>query len=90
MAGEGVATVLDGSILQTIISNAALGHQRQADAAANVAEQTRLDYLEGKRQVGVRESQAMQEMRVSAIAREVLQSRATRDQPQVNVDASKT
>ena len=58
------------------------GAQRQADAAANVAEQTRLGYLESKEKIGVREAQAMQDVRTSAIAREVVQQRSVRDQPQ--------
>lgn len=72
-----------GNVAAEMMATHALnGAQRQADAAANVAEQTRLGYLESKEKIGVREAQAMQDVRTSSIAREVVQSRAVRDQPQ--------
>lgn len=56
--------------------------QRFADGTDNVAEQTRLGFLRGIEQVGTREAQAMQEVRTSAQAREILQARAAAEQPQ--------
>lgn len=67
---------------EMMLTHALNGSQRQADAAANVAEQTRLGYLESKEKIGVREAQAMQDVRTSQIAREVVQQRAVKDQPQ--------
>ncbi|MCA9070075.1 MAG: hypothetical protein KDA84_14180 [Planctomycetaceae bacterium] len=67
---------------EMMLTHALNGSQRQADAAANVAEQTRLGYLESKEKIGVREAQAMQDVRTSQIAREVVQNRAVKDQPQ--------
>jgi len=66
------------SLLHQHASDAA---QRQADGAAFIAEQSRLQYLEGKDQMGTREAVAMQEVRTSAQAREVLQARAASNQP---------
>lgn len=66
---------------EMMLTHALNGAQRQADAAANVAEQTRLGYLESKEKIGVREAQAMQDVRTSAIAREVVQQRAVKEQP---------
>lgn len=68
---------------ELLATHALNGAQRQADGAANVAEQTRLGYLESKEKIGVREAQAMQDVRTSQIAREVVQNRAVRDQPDV-------
>lgn len=67
---------------EMMLTHALNGSQRQADAAANVAEQTRLGYLESKEKIGVREAQAMQDVRTSQIAREVVQNRSVKDQPQ--------
>jgi hypothetical protein len=67
---------------EMMLTHALNGSQRQADAAANIAEQTRLGYLESKEKIGVREAQAMQDVRTSQIAREVVQQRAVKDQPQ--------
>lgn len=67
---------------ELLVQHALNGAQRQADASANVAEQTRLGYLESKEKIGVREAQAMQDVRTSAIAREVVQQRSVKDQPQ--------
>jgi hypothetical protein len=67
---------------EMMVTHALNGAQRQADAAANVAEQTRLGYLESKEKISVREAQAMQDVRTSGVAREIAQTRAVRDQPQ--------
>lgn len=66
---------------EMMLMHALNGAQRQADASANVAEQTRLGYLESKEKIGVREAQAMQDVRTSAIAREVVQQRSVKEQP---------
>jgi hypothetical protein len=66
---------------EMMLTHALNGAQRQADASANVAEQTRLGYLESKEKIGVREAQAMQDVRTSAIAREVVQQRSVKEQP---------
>ena len=55
--------------------------QRFADGSDNIAEQTRLGYLEEKFKVGTREAAAMQRMDTNAIARDILQQRAVSDQP---------
>jgi len=66
------------SLLHQISADAS---QRAADGSSFIAEQSRLQYLEGKDKLGVREAQAMQEVRTSAQAREILQARAASDQP---------
>jgi hypothetical protein len=82
-AGDEAMAVELGAVSAEMLQLHALnGAQRQADGAANVAEQTRLGYLESKEKIGVREAQAMQDVRTSAIAREVVQQRSVRDQPQ--------
>lgn len=66
---------------ELLATHALNGAQRQADASANVAEQTRLGYLAGIEKIGVREAQAMQDVRTSGIAREVVQNRSVSNQP---------
>lgn len=79
---EDMPTQLSPEAAEQLTIHALNGAQRQADASANVAEQTRLGYLESKEKIGVREAQAMQDVRTSQIAREVVQARTVRDQPQ--------
>lgn len=81
MSKETVADVLD----QTFADN----HQKVLHAGRrlmetndNVSEQTKLMFLEEKNKVGTREAAAMQRMDTSKIASEILQNRASRDQPQ--------
>ena len=76
-----MAIELGGVSAEMMLTHALNGSQRQADASANVAEQTRLGYLESKEKIGVREAQAMQDVRTSAIAREVVQQRSVKEQP---------
>ncbi len=52
------------------------GSQRQADAAANVAEASRLGYLESKTQLNQREALATRSADVSLVARDALQLNA--------------
>jgi hypothetical protein len=68
---------------ELLATHALNGSQRQADAAANVAEQTRLGYLAGLEKIGMREAQAMQDVRTSGLAREIVQSRSAANQPPV-------
>lgn len=58
--------------------------QRFADGSDNVAEQTRLLFLEEKFKVGQREALANQRLDTSKIAQEILQARQAKDQPQAN------
>lgn len=76
------ATELPQPTSELLTTHALNGAQRQADAASNVAEQTRLGYLERLEKIGVREAQAMQDVRTSGLAREVVQQRSVKDQPQ--------
>ena len=52
------------------------GAQRQADSAANVAEASRLGYLESKTQLNQREALATRSADVSLVARDALQLNA--------------
>lgn len=73
--------IFDPVSAQLLTTHAINGAQRQADDSAFVAAQSRLGYLESKEKIGTREAQAMQEVRTSAQAREILQARAASDQP---------
>ncbi|WP_166830921.1 hypothetical protein [Thalassoroseus pseudoceratinae] len=66
---------------EMMVTHALNGAQRQADASANIAEQTRLAYLESKEKISVREAQAMQDVRTSGVAREIVQHRSVQNQP---------
>lgn len=73
--------VFDSVTASLLTMHAVNGAQRQADDSGFVATQSRLGYLESKEKIGTREAQAMQEVRTSAQAREILQARAASDQP---------
>jgi hypothetical protein len=75
------ADLFDPVSAQLLTTHAINGSQRQADDAAFISAQSRLGYLESKEKIGTREAQAMQEVRTSAQAREILQARAASDQP---------
>lgn len=75
-------TSLPALTAEMLHTHALNGSQRQADAASNVAEQTRLGYLESKEKIGVREAQAMQDVRTSGLAREIVQARSVQNQPE--------
>ena len=66
---------IDPATMSMLEVHAVNGAQRAADGASHVAEAMRLDYLEGKRKMDIRESTALQEARASTIAREVNQAK---------------
>ena len=66
---------IDPATMSMVELHAVKGAQRAADGAGHVAEAMRLDYLEGKRKMDIRESTALQEARASTIAREVNQAK---------------
>ena len=66
---------IDPQTMAMLEVHAVNGAQRAADGASNGAEAMRLDYLEGKRKMDIRESTALQEARASTIAREVNQAK---------------
>ena len=66
---------IDPTSMAMLEMHALNGAQRTADGASNGAEAMRLDYLEGKRKMDIRESTALQEARASTIAREVKQAK---------------
>lgn len=69
---------------QSFAKSHAAGLQSQDIAIAgnvNIAEQTRLGYLEEKFKVGTREAAAMQRMDADKLAGQILQQRSARDQP---------
>jgi hypothetical protein len=55
---------------------------RMQDGADNIAEQTRLMFLEEKTKVGTREAAAMQRMDSDKLAKSILDQRSARLQPQ--------
>ena len=55
---------------------------RMQDGSDNIAEQTRLMFLEEKVKVGTREAAAMQRMDADKLAAQILQQRSARLQPQ--------
>ncbi len=58
--------------------------QRLQDSADNVAEQTRLGFLESKLVIGTREAEAMRNLGTSKLAEQILQQRSAKDQPSSN------
>jgi len=66
---------IDPATMAMLEVHAVNGAQRAADGASNGAEAMRLDYLEGKRKMDIRESTALQEARASTIAREANQAK---------------
>ena len=79
-----VADVLDKSFANHFTAMQHAG-QRLTETNDNISEQTKLGFLETKEKVGTREAAAMQRMDTSKIAQEILQARATADQPQAPV-----
>ena len=75
-------------VLEQAFANAHTGRmhasQRLQDANDNVSEQTKVGFLEMKEKVGMREAAAIQRMDTSKIAQEILQARATANQPPSN------
>ena len=59
---------------------------RMQDGSDNIAEQTRLMFLEEKTKVGTREAAAMQRMDADKLAAQILQQRSARSQPQASGD----
>lgn len=83
MADTTVATVLDQAFADNHTARMHAG-RRLTETNDNVSEQTKLGYLEEGKKVGTREAAAMQRMDTSKIAQEILQARATKDQPQAS------
>lgn len=81
MAETTVADVLDKSFANhfTALQHAS---QRLIETNDNISEQSKLMFLSEQTKVGTREAAAMQRMDTSKIAQEILQARATKDQPQ--------
>lgn len=70
---------VSASLLATDFAHSLATHRANAEFAAN---HSRLGYLSGLEKLGVREAQAMQEVRTSAQSREILQARSAMNQPQ--------
>lgn len=79
-----MAIEVGGATSEMLVTHALNGSQRQADAAANVAEQTKLQHL---RTANIADAIASQTVRTSGVASEVLQIRGTSDQPQAKPGA---
>lgn len=77
---ETVATVLDQAFADNHTARMHAG-RRMTEGADNVAEQTRLGFLENKMQVGTREAAAMQRMDTDKLATQILAQRAVKEQP---------
>lgn len=69
----------NAGLLQNAMGQVTVG---MSQGQAFVSEQARLAHLRADREVGMREATASQELRQSAQAREILQSRAASGQPQ--------
>jgi len=78
---ESTANVLEQGFVEL---HRRLTHQasRLQDGSDNVAEQTRLMFLEEKTKVGTREAAAMQRMDSDKLAAQILQQRSAGMQPQ--------
>lgn len=61
--------------------------RRMTEAADNIAEQTRLLFLEEKIKVGTREAAAMQRLDTDKLAQQILAQRAVKEQPTANAAA---
>lgn len=55
--------------------------ERRLAAEDNVSEQTKLGFLREQQQVGTREATAMQRLDTDKLSQQILQARATKDQP---------
>jgi len=73
-------TVLDQSFVE-MHKRSSHAAQRMADGQDNVAEQTRLLFLEEKMKVGTREAEAMRRLDTNKLAEQILQQRSAKDQP---------
>jgi len=58
--------------------------RRLTEGADNIAEQTRLLFLEEKIKVGTREAAAMQRLDTDKLAQQILAQRAVKEQPAAN------
>ena len=77
-------TVLDQAFANTHDA-AQAARERRRDAADNIAEQTRVLFLEEKFKVGVREAEASRRLDDNKLAENILAQRATKDQPKKDV-----
>ena len=85
---EAVATVVDPTIDKVLDQGFANQHdaaqaarERRRDSSDNVAEQTRVLFLEEKFKVGVREAEASRRLDDNKLAENILAQRATKGQP---------
>ena len=69
---------IDPATLSMLEIHAVNGAQRASDGAANVAEASRLGYLEGKTQLNQREALANRSADVSSVAQQALQLNAAK------------
>jgi hypothetical protein len=83
-AGHGVDPTI-GKVLDQGFANAhdaaQAARERRRDAADNVAEQTRVLFLEEKFKVGVREAEASRRLDDNKLAENILGQRAAKQQP---------
>lgn len=75
-----VTDVLDKAFVDNFIGMQHAG-RRLTETNDNISEQSKLMFLSEQTKVGTREAAAMQRMDTSKIAQEILQARATKDQP---------
>jgi hypothetical protein len=78
---ETVGTVLGQAFADNHTARMHAG-RRMTEAADNIAEQTRLLFLEEKIKVGTREAAAMQRLDTDKLAQQILAQRAVETQPQ--------
>ncbi len=71
---------------ELMAGHAMAGHQRQADASANVTEQTRLRDIHA---AGLLAAKAVQMLNTSGLGAEVLAMRGTANQPGAPVEVAK-
>lgn len=79
-----MATTIETLVDQEfVLATARLRHgsERRVAAEDNVSEQTKLGFLREQQQVGVREAAAMQRLDTDKLSQQILQTRATKDQP---------
>jgi len=85
---QGDSVTMDPTISKVIDQGFANTHdaaqsarERRRDAADNIAEQTRLLFLEEKFKIGQREASAQQRLDSDKLAFAILQQRSAKDQP---------
>ena len=74
-------TILDQAFVN-FHDAAQAARERRRDASDNIAEQTRILYLEEKFKVGVREAEASRRLDDNKLAENILAQRSAKNQPQ--------